>query len=96
MFLMMSLSTARSLASALDSAFFRRRVMYCTDFAGQRPIHIVSNMDLPEGRRHTLCRLELLGLRSTTDTTRKPSKGDDLLVILNIGKVGVRLLQVQS
>jgi hypothetical protein len=42
----------------------------------------------------TLGRLKLLSLGSTADTTREPSEWDDLLVILNVGEVGVRLRQV--
>lgn len=40
MFLMMSSSTARSLASALDSAFFKSRRRKPTDLTGHRPEHV--------------------------------------------------------
>lgn len=38
MLLMYRSSSSMFLASAFDSAFFRRRVMNLTDFSGQRPI----------------------------------------------------------
>lgn len=47
-------------------------------------------------RPPTFCGLELLGLRSSSNTTSKSSERNDLLVLLNIGKVGVGLLQVHS
>lgn len=41
----------------------------------------------------TLGGLELLGLGSTSDTTSESSERNDLLLLLNIGEVGVGLLQ---
>ena len=44
----------------------------------------------------TLGGLELLGLGSSADTSSKSSERDDLLVLLDVGKVGVGFLEVHS
>jgi hypothetical protein len=44
----------------------------------------------------TLGGLELLGLRCSSDTSSESSERNDLLLLLNVGKVGVGLLQVHS
>lgn len=44
----------------------------------------------------TLGGLELLGLGSSTDTSSESSERDDLLVLLDVGEVGVGFLEVHS
>lgn len=44
----------------------------------------------------TLGSLELLGLRSSANTASEPSERNNLLVVLNVGEVSVRLLQVHA
>lgn len=46
--------------------------------------------------KHTLGRLELFGLASTTDTTREATEGNDLFVFHDVAEVSVRLGQFHA
>lgn len=46
--------------------------------------------------RRTLRCLELLCLTRTSNTTREPSEGNNLLVLFNIAEVGVRLCEFEA
>ena len=46
--------------------------------------------------KRTLSRLELLGLAGAANTTREAAEGDDLLVVRDVAKVGVRLRELES
>lgn len=98
MLLMYSSSSSKFFASAFDSAFFRRRLMNLTDFSGQRPADGMLNFPVYLGAclLRTLCRLELLGLAGTANTTSKTTKGDDLLVFRDVTKVCVGLGQLET
>jgi len=65
--------------------------MNWTDLTGQRPG--VRGVWCRWAKRLTFGGLELLGLGSTSDTTGESSERNDLLLLLDIGEVGVRLLQ---
>lgn len=68
-----------------------------TDFSGQRPIAEVSgSAGIIFGAGHTLSRLELLRLARTSNTTRKATEGDNLLVFLHVAEVGVCLGQLKT
>ena len=77
------------LASALASAFLRRRSTYFTDFSGQRPGMSFEYGVYQKMYRATLGGLELFGLTSASDATRKSPEGNDLLVIFDICKISV-------
>lgn len=67
--------------------------MYLQDFSGHRPrkekcYNSTSWIQL-RNLEHTLSGLELLGLACAPNTTVEPTVGDNLLVLLNVGKVGV-------
>lgn len=99
-FLMIRSSSSKLFASALDSAFFKRRVMNLTDFSGQRPVVMMldlsSSYDLLPSTKVTLGRLELFGLASTTNATRITTEGNDLFVLHDIAEVSVCLGQFQA
>ena len=46
--------------------------------------------------KRTLSRLELLGLAGAANTTREAAEGDDLLVVRDVAKVGVRLRELEA
>ena len=93
-------SSSRDLASAFDSAFLSRRRMYLHDFSGQRPKIPQYEQTRRSGTGkfglRTLCGLELLGLRSASNATIETTERNDLLVLLDIGEVGVGLGQFKT
>ena len=108
MFLITNSSFSKSLASAFDSAFFNKLRMNRTDFSGQRPVKKTRRMidglvstnekdiSLARCSRLTLGGTELLGLGGTSDSSSEPSERNDLLVLLDVGQVGVGLLEVHT
>lgn len=73
--------------------------MNFTDFSGQRPIIAKCQLFRDSARSNvgrTLCCLELLGLASTSDTTREPTVRDNLFVVRDVRQVGVGLGKLQA
>ena len=74
--------------------------MNLTDFSGQRPVNPGSKPSISWNSsarlQRTLCRLELLGLAGTANTTSETTEGDDLLVLRDVTKVSVGLGQLET
>ena len=45
---------------------------------------------------HTLCRLELLRLAGTADTTIESPEGNNLIVLQDVTEVGIRLWEFKA
>jgi hypothetical protein len=49
-----------------------------------------------KGTNHTLCRLELLRLAGTADTTVESPERNNLLVLRDVAEVGIRLWEFKA
>jgi hypothetical protein len=76
--------------------------MNLTDFSGQRPTCPIRNQYFKfishdrAKKTRTQCRLELLRLASTANTTRIPPERYDLFVVFDVAEVGVCLGQFET
>lgn len=99
---MMRLSVSISLPAALLSAFFNRLRRNLADLTGHRPAqmphtHVQHLARFPaEDTVPTLSGLKSLRLGSAANTAVESPEGHALLVLLDIGKVGVGLRQLHT
>lgn len=96
-------SVSISLPAALLSAFFKRLRRNLADLTGHRPIANRKSelFPLPTLAHIPLCKptlggLESLCLRSAADAAVEPPEGHALLVLLDVGEVGVGLGELHA